>query len=79
MPKIRTRTQIAAEIHDALRAHNPPIDRSDSAIRRMAVRWHRREQEEGRELDQFEGLRILGITSDPTPREAIRNIEAVTA
>lgn len=30
-------------------------------------------------LDFYEALKILGITSDPTPRDAIRNIEAVAA
>lgn len=71
MPK--TRTQLAAEIHDALTARG--IDRSNSAIRRMAVKWHRREEETGVELDHFSGLRILGITEDPTPVLAIQNIE----
>lgn len=28
-----------------------------------------------RELEWFECLRVLGITSDPTAKEAIRNIE----
>lgn len=28
-----------------------------------------------RDLGWFDALRILGITSDPTPRTAIRNIE----
>ena len=28
-----------------------------------------------RELGWFEALKILGITSDPTPRLAVRNIE----
>ena len=77
MPENRTRTQIAAEIHDALTARG--IDRSNSAIRRMAVKWHRREEETGARLDYFEGLRILGLTSDPTPVAAIRNLGAVAS
>lgn len=75
MPK--TRSQIQAEIHDALSARC--IDRSDSAVRRMAVKWHRREQETGEPLDFFEGMRILGITTDTTARDAIRNLEDAVA
>lgn len=75
MPK--TRTQIAAEIHDALTARG--IDRSNSAIRRMAVKWHRREEETGEPLEEWEGLRILGVISDPTPTQAIRNLERAMA
>ena len=28
-----------------------------------------------RDLGWFDALRVLGITNDPTPREAIRNLE----
>jgi hypothetical protein len=73
MPK--TRTQIAAEIHDYCTANR--IDRSDSAVRRMAVKWKRREEETGETLDFFTGLRILGITEDPTPLEAVKNMGAI--
>lgn len=69
----RTRTQIQAEINDQLTQHG--VERSDSAVRRMAVKWHRREQETGEPLDYFAGLRILGITTDLTAREAINNLE----
>lgn len=31
-----------------------------------------------RDLGWYEALRILGITSDPTPRTAVRNIERMT-
>ena len=75
MPK--TRTQIAAEIHDYCTANR--IDRTDSAVRRMAVKWKRREDETGQELEFFEGLRILGITSDPTPLQAVKNMQEQAA
>jgi len=32
-----------------------------------------------RELEWFECLRVLGITSDPTARDAIRNLEDAAA
>lgn len=73
MPK--TRSQIQAEIHDALTARG--IDRSDSAVRRMAVKWHKRESETGEPLEFFEGLRILGIITDTTARDAVANLEKV--
>lgn len=70
--KPRTRTQIQAEVHDYCRAHG--LDRTDSAVRRMAVKWKRREDEKGERIDFYEGLRILGITADPTPLAALAEI-----
>lgn len=51
------------------------IEKSESAIRRMAARIDAR-MERMNDVHTFEdGLRILGIITDETPMLAIRNIE----
>ena len=42
---------------------------------RAAYRMIRKQEKHAETLDFYQQLRILGIISDPTPRDAIRNIE----
>ena len=52
------------------------VDKTDSQISRMAVKITKRMSAMNEELEFFEALRILGILSDPTARDAVRNLEA---
>ena len=51
---------------------------SESKARRLGVRLARRAERMQEEFDFYEGLRVLGIQSDPTAREAVYNIEKTT-
>ena len=48
---------------------------SESKARRLGVRMARRAESQQEEFDFFVALRILGIQSDPTAREAVYNVE----
>lgn len=48
---------------------------TDSKARRLGVRIARRADAMQREFDFYEALRILGMTTDTTARDAVRNIE----
>ena len=51
------------------------IEISGSKARRLGERmWRRAERMQG-EFDFYEGLRVLGIQSDPTAREAVYRVE----
>lgn len=77
-PKI-TRTQWKKRITEYCAEHG--IDKTAGQIERMAIKAYKRveHEEQLRNATEYEiyeaGLRILGIISDPTPRDAIRNME----
>ena len=60
------------------------IEKSSSAISRMATKINKRFEWATANVDATDyelaeaGLRILGILSDPTARDAVRNIERET-
>lgn len=72
-----TRSTFSAKKNDIKRyCEDNAIDRTDSQISRMALKIHKR----GDDVMDFEhGLRILGILTDETARDAVRNIEGVPA
>ena len=51
------------------------VELSNSKAQRLAVRIARRAEKMQAEFDFFESLRILGMTTDTTARDAVRNIE----
>ena len=51
------------------------VELSNSKAQRLAIRIARRAEKMQAEFDFFESLRVLGMTSDPTARDAVRNIE----
>lgn len=51
------------------------VELSASKAQRLAVRIARRAEKMQQEFDFFEHMRILGMTSDTTARDAVRNIE----
>lgn len=53
--------------------HGIPL--SGSKADRLGVRMKRRAERQQEEFDFFASLRILGIQSDPTARDAIFNVE----
>lgn len=55
------------------------VELSSSKAQRLAVRIARRAEKMQQEFDFFEHMRILGMTSDTTARDAVRNIERATA
>lgn len=61
------------------------IEKSESAIRRMAAKINKRFEWSTANINATDyelaetALRILGILSDPTARDAVRNVEAVAA
>lgn len=63
------------EITARLVEHDPTMLHSYAHY--MAGKMQRAAQR--RELTWFEGLRILGLISDPTARDAVRNLEAAAA
>lgn len=73
MLKNYSRSTFSAKKNDIKRyCEENGLDRSDSQISRMALKIHKR----GDAVQDFEhGLRILGIITDTTARDAIRNIE----
>lgn len=69
-----TATQYRDQIIDYHNERGQPI--SKSRAMKIGIRMHRKRDE----IRDFEdGLRILGIITDVTPREAIRNMERQTA
>lgn len=50
------------------------IEITDSKARKLAVRMKRRADRMNEEFDFFAEMKILGMTSDPTARDAIRRI-----
>lgn len=51
------------------------IDKSDSQVSRMATKICKRMAAMNEEIDFYTALRILGMSSDTTARDAIRNME----
>lgn len=51
------------------------IEMSGSKARRLGERMYRRAQSQQEEFDFFASLRVLGLQSDPTARDAIYNVE----
>ena len=51
------------------------IDKSKNQIKRMACQINKRMESMNEELDFYTALRILGLSSDTTARDAIRNME----
>ena len=51
------------------------VELSGSKAQRLAVRIARRAEKMQQEFDFFEHMRILGMTTDTTARDAVRNIE----
>ena len=54
------------------------IEISNSKARKLSIRLARRMEAMSTEFDFFESLRILGMTTDTTARDAVRNIERTT-
>lgn len=52
------------------------IQVSKKQAEKIGIRIARRIESQMVELDFFEALRIMGIISDPTARDAVRNMEA---
>ena len=75
MSSPKTATQSRNEIVDYFLKAGVPI--SKSRAMKEGIRMHRLNQYQ--EHDFYESMRILGIISDPTPRQAIRNIERQAA
>ena len=71
MPENRVRDMKRHEITARLTESNPEM--LPSYAHYMAGKMQRLSQR--RELGWFECCRVLGITSDPTARDAIRNLE----
>ena len=71
MSSPKTATQYRNEIVDYFLKAGAPI--SKSRAMKEGIRMHRLNQYQ--ERDFYESMRILGIISDPTPRNAITNIE----
>lgn len=55
------------------------IEISKKQAEKAGIRIARRAEQMGVEHDFFESLRILGLISDTTARDAIRNLEGATA
>lgn len=55
------------------------IEKSAGQIERMALKIHKRQQSMSEVLDFYAALRILGICSDTTARDAINNLERQAA
>lgn len=56
---------------------NPGIKKSKAE--KLAHKIAKRATDMQEQFDFFEACRILGIMSDPTARDAVRNLEAVAA
>lgn len=70
----KTATEYRDDIIDYHEAIGKPI--SKSRAMKLAIKMHRKRDV----IRSFEhGLRILGIITDSTPREAVRNIEEAAA
>ena len=55
------------------------IPLSRGQVKRMALKIHKRAEHMQAELTFEQALRILGIHSDPTARDAVRNLERQAA
>lgn len=53
------------------------IQVSKKQAEKIGIRIARRIESQMVELDFYEALRIMGIISDPTARDAVRNLETV--
>ena len=54
------------------------IEIAPAKAQKLGIRIARRAERMQQEFDFFESLRVLGMTSDPTARDAVRNIERAT-
>ncbi len=54
------------------------IEISNSKARKLSIRLARRMDAMSEEFDFYESLRILGMTTDTTARDAVRNLERTT-
>lgn len=54
------------------------IEITNSKARKLSIRLARRMEAMSEEFDFYESLRILGMTTDTTARDAVRNIERTT-
>ena len=54
------------------------IEIAPAKAQKLGIRIARRAEKMQQEFDFFESLRVLGMTSDPTARDAVRNIERAT-
>ncbi|AIY01172.1 hypothetical protein ART_1573 [Arthrobacter sp. PAMC 25486] len=73
MPENDTATGFKNRIIEAV----PGVNHNFAA--RCANRIKRRADRMQEEFDFYESLRILGLVSDTTARDAVRNLETVTA
>lgn len=78
MPKNNRTRKTATEYRDEIIAYYDAIGEpiSTSRAMKLAIKMHRKRDQ----IRTFEdGLRILGIFTDVTPRKAVRNIERQAA
>ena len=54
------------------------IEITNSKARKLSIRLARRMEAMTEEFDFYESMRILGMTTDTTARDAVRNIERNT-
>ena len=73
MPEILTTTGYERKIREAV----PDIKKGK--CQRLALKIAKRAAAMQTEFDFYEELRILGIISDPTARDAAENLEAMAA
>ena len=71
-----TASGFQARIIDHCLTHG--IEISNSKARKLGIRLARRMEAMNEEFDFYESLRILGMTTDTTARDAVRNIERTT-
>ena len=72
-PGGRSASAFQARIIDHCVAHG--IEITNGKARKLSIRLARRAERQQEEFDFFAALRILGIQSDPTAREAVYNVE----
>ncbi|WP_346922752.1 hypothetical protein [Glutamicibacter creatinolyticus] len=67
----------ATGFRDRIMAEAPTLGVSVSKKRaeKLGIKLARRLEAQMTEFDFYEGLRILGVISDPTARDAVRNLE----
>lgn len=71
MPEIST-TALEARINREF----PAVSKSQAKRAAKRIAWR---MVNAAEIDFYAALRILGITNDPTPKQAIRNLDRRTA
>jgi hypothetical protein len=71
MPEIST-----TALESRIRREFPTVSTSQAKRAAKRIAWR---MVNAAEIDFYTSLRNLGIISDPTPREAIRNLEAVAS